>query len=193
MRHQIQLLFLLVFIIFPSLLTAHPGHVEPDGFFAAFMHVLTGIDHIVAMLAVGAWSIGQSGKMVWAGPASFAGAALVGMLVATGGYHLAGVEHGVAASLLVFGLVLAALTDVPRLVVLGIFAVFGIFHGQAHAAEMATSGLAIAGFVTASIFFHVLGMVGASLSIQERREGVLRATGFATAGAGLVMFAIVIV
>jgi urease accessory protein len=154
---------------------------------------LVGLDHILAMVLVGAWSMMRGGKLRWAGPAMFLVGLSGGIVAADAGLAFGGAEHGVAASVLVFGLFVAALSDVPAWVALCMFAFFGAFHGQAHVTEVST--LAVdgrLGFGAATALLHLAGAALAA-AISREREAWMRGAGFASACCGIVLFAMVIV
>lgn len=193
MRPTIILAALAIFFVFPSLLMAHPGHVASDGFYAGFMHPFMGVDHIVSMLLVGAWSMAHRGKMLWAGPGSFLVGAAGGLGLGAVGFAWGALDHWLAISVLVIGLIVAALQDLPKWLVLGLFAVFGGLHGQAHVDAAAMSWASGVAFLTASFVLHGLGALLVSCISRDRERSWVRGAGFVSAGFGLVLFATVVV
>lgn len=138
---------------------AHPGHAE--GAMAGLLHPLTGIDHILAMLAVGLWGAQLGGRAQWLLPASFMAFLALGGALGMGGAALPMVEAGIVTSVLLLGLLIGfavKLETMPAALIVGGFAVF---HGYAHGIEMPAMGNAWlygVGFVTASAALHGAGL-----------------------------------
>lgn len=137
---------------------AHPGH-ETASFFSGFGHPLGGLDHLLAMLAVGLFAARQRGTARWALPAAFVLAMLAGAGLSAVGLDLPAVEAGIAASVLVFGLLIAFMVRLPLAVSLPLVGAFALFHGHAHHAEMGEGTLAAyaLGFALATALLHGLG------------------------------------
>ena len=137
------------------------------GLQAGLMHPLSGVDHLLAMIAVGMVSVVLGGAAVWRVPATFLLAMLVG---AAGGYEASSVpnvEFGVALSVLLLGLalVLPSLRGWSR-VVYGSVAVFGLCHGHAHGLELPEAVAPVQfsfGFLLTSLFLHICGLFGAEV------------------------------
>ena len=168
---------------------AHSGHGE-QSFFAGFAHPLGGADHLLAMLAVGLLAARQTGALRWALPASFVVAMVGGALLAAAGVGLPQVEAGVAASVLVFGVLIACFGKLPARAAVPLVAVFALFHGHAHHAEMGQGSLLTyaAGFTMASVALHAAGFLLARWMPQSRVAlGLQRVLGGLIAGAGLVL------
>jgi urease accessory protein len=175
---------------------AHQGH-EAAGFLSGFAHPLGGPDHLLAMVAVGYFAARQAGRARWALPAGF----MVAMLVAAGlGAALApvapslpGLELGIAASVLILGLLIALLARLPLALTLPLVSVFALFHGFAHGVEMGTGSLLAyaAGFTLATGLLHGTGYL---LARRLPEKGAWaqwpgRAVGGLIAGAGLLFLA----
>lgn len=168
---------------------AHPGH-EAAGFVAGFAHPLGGVDHLLAMLAVGLYAARQDGAGRWAVPASFLLAMLAGAALAAAGLPLPGVEAGIAVSLLVLGLLVGALARLPVASSAALVASFALFHGHAHGAEMGAGGIAsyAAGFLLATGLLHGAGY-GLARWLPETSGAALlrRVVGGLIAGAGVFL------
>jgi urease accessory protein len=188
-------LALVATIALPTIASAHPGHDGTSGFIHGFLHPLGGLDHILAMVAVGLFAARLGGRALWLVPASFvitmAAAGIAGMA----GLALPYVEAGIALSILVLGAVIALETTMPVAAAMGLVAFFAVFHGHAHGAEMpeTMSGLAYgAGFVAATAALHALG-IGLGLAIGRSSEmfgrRVLQVGGSAAALAGAALLA----
>jgi urease accessory protein len=104
---------MLIFLL-PSLAQAHPGTPgHTHGFTNGFLHPLTGLDHICAMLAVGLWAAQRGGRALWLVPATFVSLMIVGGILGLGGANIPFVEQGIAASVLVLGILTAAAACLP--------------------------------------------------------------------------------
>ena len=90
-------------LLAPALAFAHPGHGD-NGLVAGISHPLGGLDHLLAMLAVGLWAAQQKGAARWALPCTFVGTMLLGGLLGFEGLALPALESGIAASVLALGL-----------------------------------------------------------------------------------------
>ena len=121
----------------------------------------------------------------WQLPLAFVAAMVVGAVAGLNGVTLAGLEGGIAASVLLLGLLLALALTLPRAVQLGAVALFAVLHGLAHGAELPAQGGAvtfIAGFVVATAALHGVGLVATQLLPQ--RATWLRWVGVAIAAVG---------
>ena len=146
---------LLLILAAPAM--ANDGH--GGGLAAGLAHPFSGTDHMLAMIAVGLFAALRGGRAVWAWPATFVGAAAVGFLAARTGVALPLVEPMVLASVLVLGLLVAAAAPVAMVPGVALVALFGLFHGQAHAFEAGSQSIAAfaAGFLLASAGLHAAG------------------------------------
>jgi urease accessory protein len=150
----------------PTLAFAHPGH-EGAGVVDGFLHPLGGVDHIVAMVAVGLLGARLGGRALWLVPASFVAAMAAAGLAGMGALALPYAETGIAVSIAVLGAVALLPVAIPIAAAMGLVAFFAIFHGYAHGIEMpeTASGLAYgAGFVAATALLHGVG-IGLGLAI----------------------------
>ena len=146
--------------LIPTVAFAHPGH-EGAGLVHGFLHPLGGIDHIIAMVAVGLLAARLGGRALWLVPASFVAAMTAAGLAASAGVALPYVEAGIAVSVVVLGAIAVFGMAMPVAVAMGLVGFFAVFHGYAHGAEMpeTVSGLAYgAGFVAATAMLHGLGI-----------------------------------
>jgi urease accessory protein len=168
---------------------AHPGH-EAAGFFSGVVHPLGGLDHLLAMLAVGFYAARQAGAARWALPGGFLLAMLAGAGLAAAGWVLPGVEAGIATSVLILGLLIAFVARLPLAAALPLVAAFAACHGYAHRAEMEAGSLAAyaLGFTVATGLLHGAGYLLARWLPETPGAVVLhRAVGGLITGAGLVL------
>ncbi|MDE2157552.1 MAG: HupE/UreJ family protein, partial [Burkholderiales bacterium] len=109
--------------------------MTPDtlhGLAAGFAHPLTGLDHMLAMFAVGVWAAQLGGRALWAVPATFVGAMALGGLLGFAGLHPPLMEPMIAASVLALGLLVAFAVQ-RKAPGVALIALFALFHGIAHA------------------------------------------------------------
>lgn len=168
---------------------AHPGH-EALSLATGFAHPFGGLDHLLAMLAVGLYAARQPGAARWALPAGFVAAMLLAAALAQAGLVLPAVESMVAASVLVLGLLIAAMARLPLALSLPLVAAFAVFHGAAHVAERGSAGLLAyaLGFAAASASLHAAGWLIARATPQTRwGERLQRGAGAALAATGVVL------
>lgn len=149
-------------ILTPALALAHTGPFgHAHGPTQGFLHPMSGLDHILAMVLVGllAWQIGRRAMLLV--PAAFLGLMAVGGALGMAGINLPFIEVGIALSVVVLGGTVAFGLRAPVAVAMGLTGLFAIFHGQAHGAEMPTaiSGLEYAtGFLAATALLHAAGL-----------------------------------
>ena len=176
----------------PVLAHAHPGH---DGheltwdFVTGAAHPLSGWDHLLAMAAVGLWAAQLGGRSRWLVPAAFITVMALGAALGQADLTLPGVEQGIAASILVLGLLIAAAVRVRPAAGMVIVGAFALFHGLAHGREMpATSGgLSYgAGFIASTALLHLAGL-GLGLALKKQGK-IARFAGGAVAVAGAAAF-----
>ena len=185
-----RILFLLPFLLLPSLAQAHPNHGPATGLAGGFMHPLTGLDHLCAMIAVGLWAAQRGGRALWAVPLAFVSAMTLGALAGMSGHTLPFVEQGIAASVLILGILIVSALRLPLAASIVLVGAFALFHGYAHGAEMpaTASGFAYgAGFVAATAGLHLFGI---SLGLTARKlatEQMVRYAGGAIALCGLYL------
>lgn len=169
---------------------AHVGVGDVHGFTHGFMHPVGGLDHVLAMVAVGLLAANLGGRALWAVPASFVAMMAVGGLLGMFGVELPYVEIGIAASVIVLGLAVAFQLPIPTLAAMAIVGFFAIFHGHAHGAELPAdaSGLGYAvGFMVATALLHATG-IGLGLAIARLNTArVSQLGGVAMSLAGLAL------
>ncbi len=179
----------------PTLAFAHTGIGDAHGFTHGFMHPITGLDHVLAMVTVGifAWQLG--GRAVWAVPATFVALMAVGGALGISGVDVPFVEIGIALSVVVLGAAVAFGVKAPLVAAMAVVGLFAVFHGHAHGAEMPESadGLAYGfGFMLATAILHLVGLA-AGIAIgrfgETHGQVFVRGTGAAVAVAGVALLA----
>ncbi len=180
----------LVLLLVPALAFAHPGHDE-SGLMAGVAHPLGGIDHLLAMVAVGLWAAQQKGAARWALPCTFVGTMLIGGLIGFEGLEWPGLESGIAASVFALGLCVALGARPPLFVAMAATASFAVFHGVAHGLElpaMSSPWGYAAGFVAATAALHALGYAVVRFT-PAAAAPMVRIAGALSAATGVWLFA----
>jgi urease accessory protein len=176
----------LVAIATPAL--AHTG-TEPHahGFLAGLVHPLGGLDHLLAMIAVGIWSSLAAGRRVWIIPAIFVAAMLAGAGLAQSGVALPAVETAIAMSVVALGALIAAGVSLPVGAGAALVALFAVFHGYAHGIEATGAVLGyMAGFAITTAVLHATGiLLGRTIAVLPLASRLLGA-GIVASGAYLV-------
>ena len=123
--------------LLPATALAHPGHTGMDsmGFAHGFSHPFTGVDHILAMLAVGLWAAQLGGRAIWAVPTAFVSLMLVGGALGVSGVSMPFIEQGILASILVLGVLIAGAFKLPVTISASLVGMFALFHGVAHGSQ----------------------------------------------------------
>jgi len=169
------------------------GH---DSFMTGLLHPLGGMDHLLAMLAVGIWSAVSARRagpaLLW-GPLAFANMLVLGALLGLQGVGGVVVEPMVAASVLALGLLVLTRQGMGVVGSMALVGGFAVFHGLAHGAELAAitdvggnAVAAIAGMFTTTIALHLLG-VALGWTLRTSPVWATRATGSAVASSGVAL------
>ncbi|MGE6660448.1 HupE/UreJ family protein [Pseudomonas sp. NPDC077408] len=178
-------------LLSPALALAHPGH-DQAGVMSGIAHPIFGLDHLLAMLAVGLWAAQQDGTARWALPLTFVVTMLFGGLAGFAGFEMPLMETGIAGSVLALGLLVALAVRPPLAVAAGLTALFALSHGVAHGLELPALsspwGYA-AGFVVATAALHGLGYAVAR-NLPAAAAPIVRLAGAASALAGAWLLAV---
>jgi len=172
-RKPVRLFSAAMLLVISGNAVAHPFH-PGAGFGAGFSHPFAGLDHLLAMVAIGLWAAQFGGRWVWAIPLAFVTTMTAGGALGFAGLTLPLLEPMIAASVLVLGLLTVLRV---RLHVAGVLlvAAFALFHGVAHGTELpATAGTLpyAAGFAVATTLLHLLGLaVGYHAKLAARWAG----------------------
>ena len=182
----------LALAILPTAAFAHPGAGHADGFVHGFLHPIGGLDHVLAMVAVGLLAARLGGQALWLVPSSFIAMMVLGGIAGANGAALPLVELGISGSILVLGLVIALGRQLPTAVAMAMVGFFGVFHGFAHGAEMPLDAQAFAygaGFVAATTILHAAGLALGLFADRFARSWSAGLTGGALAMAGVGVMA----
>lgn len=190
-----RLLVTVVLLFAPSVAFAHPGHGEGGSLLAGFIHPLSGIDHLLAMTAVGLFAAHLGGRALWAVPATFVAVMALGGIFGAAGVSLPFVETVIALSVLAFGLVIFSGVTPPVLAAMALVGIFAIFHGYAHGSEMPVDGSGVVygiSFMAATALLHGFGItLGLAIRWFDEvpRRRAMQACGVAIGfiGAGLTI------
>lgn len=192
-RTTLTRLAALTALLVPTAAYAHVGVGGTHGFSDGFWHPVSGLDHVLAMVAVGMVAASLGGRALWAVPATFVSVMAVGGFLGIQQIPVPFVEMGITLSVIVLGLVVALQIRFPAALAMALVGVFAVFHGHAHGAEMpldASGAAYAAGFIIATALLHVAGI---ALGIGIQRIGNAYWTRTAqVSGAGMALAGVAI-
>lgn len=168
---------------------AHTYGAEGAGLALGFMHPVMGLDHVLAMIAVGLWAAQRGGADLWRLPAAFIGAMVAGMLMALAGIGLPMVELGIAGSVVLLGILVGFAARIPSAAAVPLVVLFALFHGYAHGTELPETAVPVlyaVGFVAATALLHGTGI---GVGLFAKRFGARAAHYALRAGGALVALA----
>ncbi|MFM2282186.1 MAG: hydrogenase/urease accesory protein HupE [Pseudomonadota bacterium] len=175
----------------PGLAEAHPG-LHADGAFSGFSHPFSGLDHILAMVAVGFWASTLGGPARFIVPSAFVAVMALGGVMGIYGIELPMVETGIALTVAMLGLLVAFEVRVPTMAAAVIVGVCALFHGHAHGTElpgMSSAAGYVAGFMVATVILHAVGLGLATLRFGRTGQIVGRFAGALVALSGAALLA----
>lgn len=151
------------------------AHLSPEqhgSFAAGLSHPVFGLDHILAMVAVGLWAAFLGGRAMWALPVSFVGFMMLGFIAAIWAVPLPFVEPMILASVLALGLAVALSVRLPVSATVVTVGFLALFHGHAHGGELGTAAAFTfgAGFALSTALLHALG-VGLAIAASRAMSG----------------------
>jgi urease accessory protein len=167
---------------------AHEEQGQAIGFLAGLAHPVSGLDHVLAMIAVGVWGTQLGMPALWVLPVAFPMVMALGGMLGLLGVAIPGVEVGIALSALVLGAMVLLEARPPLAAATAMVGLFAIFHGHAHGTELpaGASGLLYSiGFVVATGCLHGAGIAIGALHRFARGRLALRAAGAVVAIGGL--------
>jgi urease accessory protein len=167
---------------------AHTEAGQASGLIAGLLHPVSGLDHVIAMVAVGLWGAQLGRPAVWVLPVAFPMVMAVGGFLGLVGVHLPGIELGIALSGVILGLAVMKVWRPPLTVALALVAGFAIFHGHAHGVELpaGANGLTYSfGFVIATGLLHGVGIALGLIQLLPRGDLALRGMGAAVSLGGV--------
>ena len=182
------LVALVVAVLTPLAAWAHADPHPGGGFAAGFLHPISGLDHVVAMVAVGLWGAVLGPAALWLLPLAFPPVMALGGLLALLGVPLPGVEVGIALSGVVMGMMVLFELRPPLWLAALIVAGFAVFHGHAHGAEVPAGAHALLyslAFVSATGLLHLVGILLGEVRRWPGGRALVRGAGAGVALVGL--------
>ena len=179
--------------LFAAMTVAAQAHVRVGAvhwFANGLAHPLSGLDHVLAMVAVGMFAAHLGGRALWLVPASFIAMMMLGGALGVAGMPMPLVEIAIALSVVALGFIVAFRLDMATWTAMAVVGFFALFHGHSHGTEMpqTVSGLEYgAGFVLATAVLHVSG-IALGFAVQRHRralqvlDGVMALAGVAMLG-----------
>jgi urease accessory protein len=168
---------------------AHILSGETGGFLTGLGHPVSGLDHVLAMIAVGLWGAQLGAPALWLLPVTFPMVMAFGGMLGLLGVPLPGVEVGIAASALLLGLAVMAELRPPLVSAAILVGLFAVFHGYSHGAELPAGQSALLysmGFVIATGGLHGVGIAVSLIHRWSWGRQLLRTAGASIALAGVV-------
>jgi urease accessory protein len=171
-----------------QLAQAHIQKGEAAGFLSGVRHPISGLDHVLAMIAVGLWGVQLGAPAIWVLPVAFPIVMAFGGMLGLMGVSLPGIEYGIAASAILLGAAVLFEARPPLTAAAALVGVFAIFHGYAHGTELppGQSGLLYSiGFVVATGCLHAVGIGIGTVHRWQWGQKFVRVAGGAVAAAGV--------
>jgi urease accessory protein len=181
-------IFLAVVLLSPLTVLAHVEGGAAGGFLSGFVHPISGLDHVLAMVAVGLWGAQLGAPAIWLLPVAFPVMMAFGGLLGLSGIALPAVELGVALSAVILGALILGAIRLPLAAALLVVGFFAVFHGHAHGTEMTAGQSAILysiGFVVATGLLHAAGIGIGLIHRWDAGRLALRGAGSVVMAAGL--------
>lgn len=178
----------ILMLFWPLAAWAHVESGQAGGFASGLLHPVSGLDHVLAMVAVGLWGAQLGQPAMWLLPVAFPMMMALGGMLGLIGVPVPGIEIGIAASGIVLGALILGQMKMPTPVALGIVAFFAIFHGHAHGTELAAGQNAILyslGFVIATGTLHAVGITLGLIHRWNAGRVALRCAGSLVLAGGL--------
>jgi urease accessory protein len=175
-------------LLYPAAAFAHSRGGEALGFVSGLQHPVSGLDHVLAMIAVGLWGAQLGAPAVWFLPVTFPMVMAFGGMLGLMGVRLPGIEVGIALSAIALGFVVCTEARPQLWAAVLLVAVFAIFHGHAHGTELPAGANGILysiGFVIATGTLHALGISIGLIHRWPAGRVALRAAGAIVAVAGV--------
>ncbi len=184
---KLLLAILALFWLSPSFAHTDVASLQ-GGFISGFMHPILGLDHVVAMVAVGLWGAFLGKPAIWILPVVFPLVMALGGALGVAGVEIPYIETGIALSGVVIGLAVAFAIRPPIWIAAIIVGAFAIFHGHAHGTELPNSANPLIfsiGFVTGTGLLHLTGILIGELTRWSWGKMLVRASGAVIALIGL--------
>lgn len=180
-------IFFSVLLLIPTTAFAHVQGGEAIGLLSGIRHPISGLDHVLAMIAVGLWGAQLGAPAVWLLPVTFPMVMAFGGLLGLMGINLPGIEIGIAVSAIALGLAVFREARLKLWLAAAMVGFFAIFHGYAHGTELPPGGnglLYSIGFVVTTGMLHAAGITIGVIHRWSAGRVVLRGAGACVAMAG---------
>lgn len=190
MNKQALLKILSLLLLLPAVAMAHTGAGETAGFIHGFSHPIGGVDHLLAMAAVGLWAAQIGGRALWIAPGTFIIVMILGGTLSFSGIPVPFIEEGILTSVLVLGILIAGAFKFPVTFSALIVGFFALFHGYAHGNEMPVAmGVTsyCIGFALATAMLHSVGIASGTFMQKINLGKVNRFAGIAIALSGIYL------
>lgn len=185
---QLCLALLVLTAVWPLIAWGHVESGQAGGFLSGLSHPVSGLDHVIAMVAVGLWGAQLGMPALWVLPVAFPMMMAFGGMLGLIGIPLPGVEIGIAVSAVVLGALVLGQVRLPLIAAVGVVALFAVFHGHAHGTELETGQNAMLyslGFVIATGMLHAVGIGTGLIHRWDLGRQVLRGAGALVMAGGL--------
>jgi len=167
---------------------AHVEQGQAIGFITGLEHPWSGLDHVLAMIAVGLWGAQLGNPALWILPVTFPMVMAMGAMMGLLGIPVPGIEIGIALSAILLGAMVLGEVK-PKLYIAAVMVgFFAIFHGHAHGTELPAgqSGLLYSmGFVIATGVLHGIGILIGTIHRWPAGKLALRGAGAFIAAMGV--------
>ncbi len=173
-------LFILLFLPLVALAHTEAGVSGNTGFVTGMLHPITGLDHVIAMVAVGLWGAQLGKSALWMLPVAFPMIMALGGAAGAIGFDLPAVETGIALSGLFLGVMVLFNVRMPLWAALIPVSFFAVFHGHAHGTEMPSLSVPLlyaAGFVISTGLLHLCGIAIGMLWNGSYGQWIVRGSG----------------
>lgn len=191
-KNFLKFILISILMSISTMATAHigTGTAEGGAFMAGATHPLLGLDHLLAMLAVGLWAGQNKGQLLWLAPLLFMLFMIIGGVLGMFSFNLPITEHAILVSLLVFGGLITLSIKPNTVIAMLLISTFAIFHGHAHGTEMTVTASAaqyIIGFVLTTGLLHLIGIAIARTALFESKAYVAKIAGGSIVAAGVTL------
>ena len=184
----VSLALMAVVLLYPLTAWAHIEPGQAGGFLSGLSHPVSGLDHVLAMVAVGLWGAQLGAPAMWLLPVAFPMMMAFGGMLGLMGIPVPGIEIGIALSGVVLGALILGETKMPLFGALFMVAIFAVFHGHAHGTELAQGQNAMLyslGFVLCTGTLHGAGIGMGLVHRWQVGRIVLRGAGSLVMAGGL--------
>jgi urease accessory protein len=175
---------------FSTAALAHVGDHSHMSFTEGLLHPFTGLDHVLAMVAVGLWASQLGGRALWLLPLTFPAVMAIGAALGLSGVTLPLVEIGIAGSVMVLGAVVALALRPSLAISIPLIGAFALLHGYSHGVELPANASALsygAGFIAATLVLHAIGIATGLIAGRLPVRFAARTAGGAIAVLGVVL------